>query len=204
MSRGSWRKDNERNVRYYRELVRKHGVSFRAVDWGSRRSQQRRFEVLCAVGDLDGKSVLDVGCGQGDLYEWLSSRGVRVRYTGIDITREMVEVARKRFPNGRFRVADVLEESSRRYDYVLSSGIFGQRSDAPFEFLKAAVQRMFALAKRAVAFNSLSGWAAEQEEGEFHADPLKVARFCHAITPVLTLRHDYHPRDFTMYLYRSN
>ncbi len=204
MSRSGWHDENERNVRYYRELAREHGISFRAVDWGSRASQQRRFRVLCQVGDLDGKSILDVGCGQGDLYECLSRRGVRVRYTGIDITREMIEVARQRFPKARFRVADVLEERGRQHDYVLSSGIFGQRSAAPFEYLKAAVQRMFALAKCAVAFNTLSTWAAQQEKGEFHADPLKVAAFCRTLTPVLTLRHDYHPRDFTIYLYRSN
>jgi hypothetical protein len=55
-----------------------------------------------------------------------------------------------------------------------------------------------------VAFNSLSAWATDQEAGEFYADPLRVVDFCRRITPRVVLRHDYHPRDFTVYLYKTD
>jgi len=62
---------------------------------------------------------------------------------------------------------------------------------------------MYALATTAVAFNSLSAWAPDQEAGEFYADPLQVVDLCRRLTPWVVLRHDYHPRDFTVYMYKN-
>ena len=200
-----WLKDNQDNVRRYTELVRKHGNNVKSLGWGSQESQIRRFAIFAEIGNLKGRSVLDVGCGLGDLYGWLKKKGLDVRYTGIDVTPGMVELARQRFPTVRFRGQDLLDASLplARHDYVLSSGIFTHRSRIPFDFLTAAIQRMFVLSKHAVAFNCLSAWAKTKEPEEFHADPLKVLSFCRKLTPRVVLRHDYHPRDFTVYMYKT-
>jgi hypothetical protein len=55
----------------------------------------------------------------------------------------------------------------------------------------------------ALAFNSLSNWANDQEANEFYADPVQVLNFCRELTPWVVLRHDYHPRDFTVYMYKT-
>jgi len=39
----------------------------RALGWKGAESRIRRFEVLGVVDDLSGCSVLDMGCGYGDL-----------------------------------------------------------------------------------------------------------------------------------------
>jgi len=199
-----WLKDNERNVQLYSELVRQHGVDVRTLGWGSLESQTRRFQVLAEIGKLNGASVLDVGCGLGDLYGWMKKKRLRVRYTGLDITPQMVKMAQERFPLAGFRVGDLLDRSQPvvRYDFVLTSGIFTHRSAFRSEFLMAMVKRMFDISKHAAGFNCLSGWAEEREPGEFHADPLKVLSLCRKLTSRVVLRHDYHPRDFTVYLYR--
>lgn len=199
-----WRKDNERNVRIYSERVAMHGYDVRALGWGSRESQAKRFAVLSEVGKLGGSSVLDVGCGLGDLYAWMRRKRLRVRYTGVDITPGMVDKACARFPKAQFRVCDVLDRGQpvAAHDYVLSSGIFTHRGASGLEFLEAMVCRMFDLSEQALAFNCLSGWAEKKESGEFHADPLQVISLCRNLTPRVVLRHDYHPRDFTVYLYK--
>ena len=38
--------DDERTVLFYEALLEKHGNSFRALNWGSAKSQRKRFEVL--------------------------------------------------------------------------------------------------------------------------------------------------------------
>jgi len=204
VTKDQWRKDNGRNVRIYSERVAQHGYDVRALGWGSRESQSERFAVLSEVGKLSGTSVLDVGCGLGDLYAWMRRKRVRVRYTGLDITPAMVDKARARFPRTQFHVCDVLDplQPVGAHDYVLSSGIFTHRGGTAFEFLEAMVRRMFDLSKHALAFNCLSGWAEEKERGEYHADPLRVVSMCRKLTPRVVLRHDYHPRDFTVYMYR--
>ncbi len=65
------------------------------------------------------------------------------------------------------------------------------------------IEAMFNIARNAVAFNSLSAWAADKEDGEFYADPHEVLQFCRTVTPWVVLRHDYHSRDFTIYMYKS-
>jgi SAM-dependent methyltransferase len=200
-----WRRDNERNIRLYRELVGQHGYDVKALGWGSRDSQAKRFAVLSEVGKLNGSSVLDVGCGLGDLYAWMRRKRLRVRYTGVDITPEMVDKARARFPETQFRVCDLLDRLQPvvAHDYVLSSGIFTHRRASAFEFLEAMVRRMYDLSEKALAFNCLSMWAEAKERGEYHADPLQVVSLCRKVTPCVVLRHDYHPRDFTVYLYKA-
>jgi len=49
------------------------------------------FEVLDEHFSFPGKTVIDVGCGNGDAARWLEGRGARV--TGLD-SREMLEKAR--------------------------------------------------------------------------------------------------------------
>lgn len=205
MNKGIWREDDERSIRYYTALIERYGVDVRAVDWGSRESQVIRFSVLAQVGQLNGASVLDVGCGMGDLFGWLKRVGMELKYTGIDITPKMIEIAQQRFPEAQFELKnplDVEDSEAERYDFVLQSGILTHRQDSPFLFLKVMVEKMFLLCSRAVAFNSLSSWASDKERGEFYADPLETVAFCRTLTPWVVLRHDYHPRDFTIYMYK--
>lgn len=194
---------NQEDVRrYFDQRLDVYGPTVRAVDWGSAESQRLRFRVLTEVGDLARKSVLDVGAGLGDLCGFLADAVPGVRYEGCDVNPRMVAAAVARYPGGRFRVADLLDETSPvsgPYDYVLASGLFYLRDE---EFLRATVARMFRLCTRGISFNSLSAWAERREPGEYHADPLGVLAFCRTLSSRVTLRHDYLPHDFTVYVYR--
>jgi SAM-dependent methyltransferase len=194
-----------RVIEYYTGLLQQHGPGPRAVDWGTGESQALRFNVLCAVGPLENTSVLDVGCGLGDLYGYLRSTGVNVQYTGYDITPALLEAARARFPKGRFierNVVDLPEaELAPRWDYVIASGIFYLRQRDPDAYLRDMVARLSRLARRGVAFNTLSARAPEKSPDEYYADPAMVVGACLDLTPRVVLRHDYMPHDFTVYLY---
>lgn len=197
--------DDTRTVAFFTEQVRRHAGTPAAVDWSSRAGQELRFRILAEVGLTPGCSVLDVGCGQGDLLGWLRGQGLEVAYAGVDITPAMVEQARRQHPGGDFRLlpdggADLGE---RTHDFVLASGIFYRRATNPMGFLADTAARLLRAARVAAAFNCLSLWGGPAEEGEFKADPLAVLAACRAVTPHLALRHDYHTGDFTLYLRRE-
>jgi SAM-dependent methyltransferase len=62
--------------------------------------------VLDALPALAGATVLDVGCGPGDVAALLTARGARV--IGFDGNAELLEVARARaIPGAEFRPADL-------------------------------------------------------------------------------------------------
>jgi RimJ/RimL family protein N-acetyltransferase/SAM-dependent methyltransferase len=205
MNSTAWSADDQETVRYFDGLVDQYGGSPQALDWGSRASQQLRFRVLAGVGELNGASVLDVGCGQGDFLEWLNAAGLRTDYTGLDITPKMIECCRERFPHAHFEVGSLLDlpaELAGPYDFVVASGIFYRRRAQPVAYMQAMMTAMFRLCRVAAAFNTLSGWAPQQDEGEFYADPIETLAYCRTLTPRLNFRHDYHARDFSVFLYK--
>ncbi|OGZ73105.1 MAG: hypothetical protein A2908_01055 [Candidatus Staskawiczbacteria bacterium RIFCSPLOWO2_01_FULL_38_12b] len=61
-----------------------------------------------------GSSVLDVGCGGGTKSKYLIGKGLKV--LGVDFSENLVEIAKREVPEGRFLVMDInnvdtLEES---------------------------------------------------------------------------------------------
>lgn len=190
--------------RFYDGLVQRFGHHPRACDYGDPTSQQKKFQVLSEVMDLSGRRVLDVGCGFGDFGVYLQEQYDDVRYSGLDLSEQMIERARSLHPKFRFRQGNLLDlPIAERFDVITANGIFyllGLEAEA---IMRSLVSRMFEMATEAVVFNSLSSLAASKEEGEFYADPAKTVAYCQTLTPSVVLRHDYHPRDFTMYLYKD-
>jgi len=188
---------------YYDVLVKRHGHNHRACDYGRYESQIEKYRVLSEVMPLNGKSVLDVGCGFGDYVDYLNDKYINVRYTGVDISKVMVEEARRLHPEKDIRQLNILDKNPGKYDLVTANGIFYLLGDDAPVLTKILVERMYELANHAVAFNCLSSWAKDKEKGEYYADPLEVLDLCLSITQRIVLRHDYHPRDFAIYLYKD-
>jgi 2-polyprenyl-3-methyl-5-hydroxy-6-metoxy-1,4-benzoquinol methylase len=199
-----WDRDTARDVALYSTLVKEHGISHRALDWGSAASQRLRFAVLAGIGEISGASVLDVGCGLGDFWLWCQESGKSCDYTGVDVTPAMVDMARQRFNHCRFDVGTAEQYAANSFDYVIASGIFAKRQQDPAGFLRAQVAMMYSKCKKGLAFNSLSAWASGAESDEFAADPLQILQFCHSVARKVAFRHDYLPHDFTVYMYRDD
>jgi len=203
MSPPNWERDTARDIAFYSALVGEHGISHRALDWGSQASQRLRFEVLAGLGEFSGASVLDVGCGLGDFWLWCRESGRNCDYTGVDITPAMAELARARLPGVRFDVGTAQQYAAASFDYVVASGIFAKREHEPLRYLEQQVASMFDICRKGLAFNSLSAWGPQAGQGEFIADPLAVLDFCSGLTARVVLRHDYLAHDFTIYMYRE-
>lgn len=123
------------------------------MDWQSAAAQQARFEALLRVGDLDGRSVLDAGCGLGDLYGYLGACGMHAHYTGCDLSAPHLELARQSYPGVRFVGGDVLELlKSERFDYVLACGLLHLRVPRWNRWAWTLVRAMYASCLLGVAF----------------------------------------------------
>ena len=78
-----------------------------------------------------GRSVLEVGCGTGDLLHSLSpGRGV-----GIDVSPRMIEAARSKYPSLSFLEGDAEDlPLSEPFDYVILSDVIGYLEDVQRAF----------------------------------------------------------------------
>ncbi|MFB3893963.1 MAG: trans-aconitate 2-methyltransferase [Phycisphaerae bacterium] len=99
---------------HYEPRIRGGRPGFEILDWASVASQEARFAVLVdhvLAKDPEARTLLDVGCGVGDLWAYLRRRRVEVDYTGVDILDKMVKEARRRHSGGRFVQADLFGPS---------------------------------------------------------------------------------------------
>ena len=209
MTKGKWTKEDDDNKALYARLLREHGAaSVRSLDWGSREGQNLRFRVLTEIGIQNGDTVLDVGCGLGDYYNWLKTHSCDVLYRGVDITTAMIDSCRQKYAGIDFAILNIVDSLNGRplleqFDYVVASGVFAKRLVAGADYLQSFVSRMYELCRKGVAFNSLSSWAPDKQADEFYADPFETLAHCRRLTPWVVLRSDYHNRDFTVYMYRA-
>lgn len=60
------------------------------IDWGMFSGPESDLNTL---GDVDGKDVIELGCGTAYFGAWLAKRGARV--TGVDVTPAQLETARR-------------------------------------------------------------------------------------------------------------
>ncbi len=74
----------------------------------------------------EGKRVLEIGCGTGDLLAALKpSRGM-----GVDISPKMVELAQKKYPSLRFYAGAIRDiTTEEKFDYIVLSGLIGELED---------------------------------------------------------------------------
>ncbi|WP_183192759.1 class I SAM-dependent methyltransferase [Brevibacillus nitrificans] len=69
---------------------------------------------------VSGESILDIGCGTGDLTAQLAESGAQV--DGTDFSPAMIEAARTKYPGLSFQIADAHTfRSSKQYDAVFSN-----------------------------------------------------------------------------------
>lgn len=141
---GLYIEDHEIILEHFNRIYQQYGEDdVRSLSWGSDNSQQERFRVLAEIADLEGCSILDVGCGFGDLYRFLTKKVKDFRYAGYDLNANVVKAARRKIPGVRFVCCDILESSEvEAYDYVLSSGIHNLKLADNERTWKALVRRM--------------------------------------------------------------
>jgi predicted TPR repeat methyltransferase len=191
---------------YYEARLRQHGPTPRGVDWNSAESQTLRFAQLAKLWQGEPvASIVDYGCGYGALAQWLGAAGHRGRYTGFDLSDEMVRSAHDR-DHGHLRCTFTSDRTQlERSDYVVASGVFNVKGDVGVErwqeYVLGTIDDLMSLATRGAAFNALTRYsdADRQREDLYYADPLALFDHCiQRYSRRAALLHDYPLYEFTL------
>lgn len=189
---------------FWQERINKHGNRFEVVGW-TEDSQRARFKAALEIGDLNNKTILDIGCGRGDLYSFLKSQKIDADYHGVDLTPEMISFCKELYPeiSDSFEVLNILKESPAiQPDYIFCIGVLNQFTgeDSP-EFATLFIERLFKIAKCGVAVAITSSNAPRMTEDTFYFSPWNMLERASTITPKIRLDHTYLQNDFTLFLY---
>jgi len=169
------------------------------VMWDDPQKQHYRFAELLESVDLasGSASILDVGCGNGELYRYLIERGFCGAYRGVDINRPLLDEAASRFPKAAFALVDDVAVGT--YDYVLMSGVFNANAGQTEQWVHDLLIRYFALCTTALVFNAVSGYVTRRDEHMFYLPVGPTADFvARELSPVFDIRHGFVPFNYTV------
>ncbi len=199
----------EKIITYYESNIAMDLPEYGILGWESEEAQKLRFDVLLDNAELEGKSLLDVGCGTGNLLEYINSKGIHVKYTGVDIMDEMVMKAKSKQLDGEFRCADIFKEDVFKpasFDVVYTSGIFNLNLGNNKEFLANALELFFSLSRETVVFNLLHYASPDREDKYFYFHPDEVKQILSGYSGLLAgtkFVEAYLKNDFTVVCNKS-
>lgn len=89
-------------------------------------SKQILLDVISSSLRLGKPSVLDMGCGNGQLFGFFKEKGFECDYTGVDFSEPLLFAARREHPEATFLQGDInqlVSLRSSRFDFVIYSHV---------------------------------------------------------------------------------
>ena len=204
-------KDKNKYIVRYEKRLGQFGYSPAALGWGKEGRQDVRFKILSElIIARPQSSVLDVGCGFGDLYRFLRNNLWRGEYAGIDIVPGLLNMAKEIDPHINVFEGDVTSSDSPpvniKYDFVVASGVFNAKLSTTTneEHIQKALTNMYGLSKIAVCVDFMSTYVDYQHPEAYHTNPMWAFNIAKGLSRRVTLRHDYMPYEFSLIIYKED
>ena len=201
--------DREEIVQRYESWFKQYGYSPRSLGWGEDGRQSVRFSVLAEYAlNSPGSSVLDVGCGFADLYDFLQHHGWQGSYTGIDIVPGLIDTARQRHPDLDIREMDITGDCSslERPDFAIASGTMNTALTHTdnLAHIEAVLKTMVTLCRTAVCVDFMTTWVDYKKPGAWHTDPGWALKTAKRLSRRVNWRGDYMPYEFSLFIFKDD
>lgn len=190
---------------YHSERISRFGSdSCEALGWKSSVSQSKRFEHLLQLSGIEGSSVLDLGCGHGDLYLYLRNQFGPFQYTGVDSMSSFLEVAASRFgsdSNVRFLLGEFSSVSLPEAEFVVCCGALNYRQSDP-EYLNRMIARFYTLSSKCLVLSLLH--RVDHADGVLTpSDPEVVWNSCRELSSLVDIQMEEGEDFFTVTVHRE-
>lgn len=190
--------------KYHNDRILKFGGdSSRALGWTTSESQQIRFSIILELlGDLNHQSVLDVGCGHGDLRGFIGASFDDFTYAGIDQVERFLDVAIERYgkyANTAFYAGDFFKADIPVCDFCVACGALSYVSNEP-DFIFKIITKLFRNCKRGLVFNLLK--QIDSKEQILTGYPSEqILAHCKTLSNHIVYRDGYCGEDYTIAIY---
>jgi ubiquinone/menaquinone biosynthesis C-methylase UbiE len=135
---------------------------------------------------------LDIGCGTGDLYNYLKQQQLNVKYTGCDIVKANVAIARKKYMGVSFLHSDFIQESfDVKGNLVFGSGLFGLNAPLWEKDALEMVKKLVQLSEELVVLNFLSESTTGKKSDYHYTNEKTLLRILDSIEGDKSFLSDY-------------
>ncbi|MDX1682582.1 MAG: class I SAM-dependent methyltransferase [Phycisphaeraceae bacterium] len=195
----------------YENAQEQFGTDFAVTLWAGPETQHRRFAVIADMVDLTDRTIVDAGCGRGDLAAWMHDAGIDFKhYLGIDALDDVITFARERELVGTdFQVADLLADpdilAGAGADVIIFSGSLNTMKPDEVQTLLDAAWRATG---QTLVFNFLSDLCTDRAPKDTgparRFDTVQWLKWAADRTPAIRYRQDYldHGHDATIAMHR--
>jgi SAM-dependent methyltransferase len=186
------------NSLFYQSAIKKHGITAKGVQWLSQKSQYKRFEVIAnAIPSINNSTIVDAGCGFGDLYLYLNKyHKLPKKYIGIDLDEKMVQIATYRTKQKIYQ-KNILTDDLPEADYYLVSGAMNiLTTDETYQFIK----NIFKVSKKGFIFNLLHIDSVNNFDIYNGHNPDDIYSYCMYLNKNNSMIDGYLKGDFTIFM----
>jgi SAM-dependent methyltransferase len=184
------------NLDFYKNAYKKYGISARGLNWSSDKSQRVRVEVITSLlkDELSMCSIVDAGCGFGDLYLFWQENGLHVKsYVGIDSVKNSIKICTERLPKISFTCKDILKDDLPYADWYIASGTLNILNDfQTWLFL----EKILSHSSKGIVFNVLEG--SKKSENFNYQKKEDIIAFAKSKGFTCRLMTDYLKNDMTV------
>ena len=185
---------------YYDRLIEKYGInSIQSIGWTSGKQEIRFHELINYFQFKKYFTLLDLGCGRGDLFNYLTDmRSINTfEYLGCDVNLNFIEYASKRFDNintcnfmhSQDDFPSKLEGNS--YDFCVASGLLSS-SFVTEDYRDNLLVSLYKICSKAMAFNLLTKDVDYEEEKYFYSEISDIIRLFEPIsTKIIISKNKY-------------
>lgn len=213
-------------AKHYNDCFQKHGLTPKGLDWDNQENLNKRYEVMYNliknnIGGtvlVDGViandyTLLDFGCGYGDFYKWLRNFNKNIKYTGLDINKNLLEQASNKYPNQNWHLLDIHNQEFEFsqlpiFNFCIMNGVFTVKNtltqEEMWKFMTLTLKKLWDKTDKGMAFNCMSKILDYERDDLFHVsfDELGSWIYSELQCSKFTFRQDYGLREFTCYIYK--
>lgn len=189
--------------------IEKYGINTLAL-WGSKESQEKRFETLCKLFINNNKfSVLDLGSGLSQFFPFLKSKGFfDFEYLGVEVNEKFIHECKKTFPDINITKGSVEEfiAKNKKVDYIVASGLYnlGNSVEEAEAFFLEQFKKLYKITNVGFAVNFLSIHSQNKDGKSIYHNPKDMLGLCiENFSSHVILDQSYLPHDFTIFVYKK-
>jgi len=193
--------------KFYTDNFNKYGKNLKSIGWSNKKDQILRFNKIFTGIEYRNKSILDVGCGFGDLYFFLrkKNKDVNFKYSGIDITSNFVEITKERLSltNSNVYCGEVFN-LNKKFDIVVASGSMSYNFKGAKNKNLLLIKKMYEITKKVLSMNFMSSYSDFELKKNLHYKPEEMFQFAKKLSPKVNLIHDYNLYEFTIQIFKND